>query len=261
MIDVKKLFTDVKAIVKKAGSFLLSESVEIEKHKNANDLLTKNDVETESYILELIKRKYPDVNIISEELNADSSLKGITVVIDPIDGTCNYAAGLDFFGIQVAIFSGNEVVASVIYLPRKKEMFSAFKDEGCYLNNKLIKIDANKSASDSVLILSDFYKDQVVNFNKQYDLVKELHDSFLKTRLFGAACIDFTYLVKNNASTYICNYSNIWDIAPGLFLVKEAGGVYASLVNDEYKFTEPALVVSNNIENLNLVLNAYKKLL
>lgn len=260
MIDLKKLFNDVKVIVKKAGSFLLSECIEIEKHKNANDLLTKNDINTETFILKLLKQKYPDVNIISEELNADSVLKGITVVIDPIDGTCNYASGLDLFGIQVAIFSEKEIVSSVIYLPRKKELFSAFKGEGCYLNNKLIKIDANKSASDSVLILSDFYRNQIVNFDKQYELVKELHDSFLKTRLFGAACIDFTLLVKGNVSTYICNYSNIWDIAPGLFLVKEAGGVYASLVNDEYNFTEPALVVSNNIDNLNLVLNTYKKL-
>ena len=112
MIDIEELFFDLKKIVKKAGSFLLSESIEIEKHKNVNDLLTKNDIETETYILKLLKSKYPDINIISEELNAESTIKDVTVVIDPIDGTCNYAAGLDLFGIQVAIFNEKEVIGN-----------------------------------------------------------------------------------------------------------------------------------------------------
>lgn len=259
MIDRKKLFLDLKKIIKKAGSFLLSQTIEVEKHKTVNDLLTRNDKDTEEFILKLLKAKYPEVNIISEEFNPDATLKGISVVLDPVDGTCNYAAGLDLFGIQAAIFNEKEVIASIIYLPKKKEMYSAYASEGCFLNNKRIEIDREILAKDGILILSDFYKDQVVTFDKQYELVKNLHNCFLKTRLFGASCIDFTSLVKNNAVCYICNYSNIWDIAPGLFLVKEAGGVYASLANEEYSFGEPALVVSNNLENLKLILNSYKK--
>ena len=259
MIDVEKLFLDLKKAVKKAGFFLLSQTIEVENHKNVNDLLTKNDKDTEEYLLKFLKAKYPDVNIISEEFNPDVTLKGVSVVIDPIDGTCNYAAGLDLFGIQVAIFNEDEVVGSIIYLPKKKEMFTAFKNKGCYLNNKRIEVNKEKLASDGILILSDFYKDQVVKFEKQYELVKDLHDLYLKTRLLGAACIDFTSLVKGNALTYICNYSNIWDIAPGLFLAKEAGCVYTSLVNEKYSFGEPALVVSNNLDNLNLVLDTYRR--
>ena len=259
MIDVEKLFLDLKKAVKKAGFFLLSQVVEVENHKNANDLLTKNDMATEEFLLKFLKTKYPEVNVISEEFNPNVPLKGISVVIDPIDGTCNYAAGLDLFGIQVAIFNENEAVGSIIYLPKKKEMFFAFKNKGCFMNNKRIEVDKEKLAKDGILILSDFYKDQIVKFESQYDLVKDLHDLYLKTRLLGAACIDFTSLVKGNAITYICNYSNIWDIAPGLLLAKEAGCVCASLVNEKYNYGESALIVSNNLENLNLVLNTYKR--
>ena len=97
-------------------------------------------------------------------------------------------------------------------------------------------------------------------FDKQFELVKHLQNHFLKTRHFGAACVDFSMLVKGHGLAYITYYHKIWDIAPGLLIATEAGCVVGALDRDTYEYGRPGLVVANNKATLDLILHTFQNI-
>lgn len=250
----------LEKVLREAGEKLLAQKVVVSKHKTKNDLLTENDVAIENFIVDKLKKLDPTAEILSEENYSDGNLTGRCYVIDPIDGTCNFAANLPHFGIQVAYFENGECIASILYFPKTGDVLTAALGEGTHLNGKLIRVDSNADSSDGFLIISDYYDEINIPMHKQFALVQSLQSHFLKTRHFGAACVDFSLLACGNALTYVCYYSKIWDIAPGLLIAKEAGCVYSSLDGSSYKYGNAGLVVANNEHNLNIVLNEFIKL-
>lgn len=250
----------LERILKSAGEKLLKQSVTVNCHKTKNDLLTENDILMDEYIVGEITALDPDASIISEEKHSDGELSERCYVIDPIDGTCNFAAGLPLFGIQVAYFEHGEPVLSVLHYPASGDVLLAKKGEGAYWNGKRIVCNGAVDAGDGILIISDYYDDVPTPMCKQFALVKDLQPHFLKTRHFGAACVDFSMLARGNAVAYISYYSKIWDIAPGYLAAKEAGCVCASVNGDEYRFGSAGLVVANNNENLQLILRHFARL-
>ena len=257
---MKDVIAYCEELIKEAGKKLLKQTVAISKHKTANDLLTENDLLIETFLVESVLKNFPFVNIVSEESNADKPLSGISVVIDPIDGTCNYAVGTERFGIQMAIFEETECVAAYLYFPVQEILISAFKGQGAYLNGEKLTIDKEQASNDGMLLISDYYGNIDIPMDKQFDLVKSLQKTFLKTRHYGAACVDFAEIVRKRAVAYICYYHYIWDIAPGLFIAKECGCVYSFVNGEEYRYGVPGLVVANNQETLDKIVSAYKKL-
>lgn len=255
------LLNYIRFVITAAGHQLLSQPVTVEQHKTKNDLLTQNDLLTETFIINHLKNRYPDIHIVSEEYNPDNHCnEGLTVVIDPIDGTCNYAAGLSLFGIQTAIFDNGVCVGAAIYFPETKDMLVAEKGKGAYFNDTPITVDSTTAAADGILLISDYYDNITIPFEKQFALVKALQKDFLKTRHFGAACVDFSMLAQKHAVAYITYYHKLWDIAPGLLIATEAGCVYGALDCPCYEYGRPGLVVTNNAENLNLILQTYSQL-
>ena len=204
-----------------------------------------------------MKKTHPQLNIVSEEYHPDNDPGGITLVIDPIDGTCNYAVGMDLFGIQLAVFADKVCQGAVLYFPVSGDLITAQLGKGTCFNGKPITVNRQASASDGILLISDYYPDLSVPMDQQFRLVQLLQQQFLKTRHFGAACVDFSMLVKGHALAYITYYHKIWDIAPGLLAASEAGCVYGSLVEDRYTYGNPGLVVANNPQTLQAILDAY----
>jgi myo-inositol-1(or 4)-monophosphatase len=255
-----KITKQMEKIFKKAYKLYMQKSPVVLEHKSKNDLLTQADLNMDTYISKHLKQLYPEFNLLTEELSQNTKLDEYTFVVDPIDGTCNFVNNLKLSGVQGALFYKNKCVLSVIYLPYAKETYYAITNKGAYLNNKKIMIDKTLAHSSGILQLSDFYSNVKILMQKQFQLVELLQNKFLKTRLFGAACIDFTNLAANKAQAYICYYNHIWDIAPGLLLVKEAGGVCQTLENTEYAYKHDNIIIANNKENLNIILEEYKKI-
>ena len=230
------------------------------KHKSPNDLLSDADLKLNEFLVSEIKKKYPNARIIAEESDNEELTNELTFVIDPLDGTCNYSMGIPLCGIQLAVLENKEAILSLIYLPNQDEMYVAKKGEGATLNGNKLVVNKDIKHNDGVLILSDFYKDEKdISLENQYKLVNDLRLDFVKTRLFGAACNDFAYLASSKAQAYICYYRNLWDIIPGLLLVKEAGMVYRRITGEFYEFGNESLVVANNQETLDLIINKAKK--
>lgn len=223
-MDYFKIAKKVEKIFKTAYKKHMSKGVKSYSHIFTNDLITNNDLKMDTYISKKLKKHFPTFNLLTEELSQHTKLKDYTFVVDPIDGTCNFAAGLNLSGVQMALFKEETCVMSFIYLPYSNDIYYSVLNQGAYRNNKRIYIDNKIINARGILQISDFYQVNKINIDKQFQLVKSLQLNFLKTRLFGAACIDFTNLVSNKTQAYICYYHHLWDIAPGLLLIKEAGG-------------------------------------
>ena len=247
----------LQQIVASAGKLLLAQTVTVSSHKTANDLLTENDLITERYLVEQIRAHFPQANIISEETYAQARLQGFSMVIDPIDGTCNYAVGSDRFGIQIAVFEDEQCIAALLHFPTSEETIWATLGGGAWYNGQPITTNPTISSQDGMLLLSDYYPNISIPMDRQFALVQQLQGDFLKTRHLGAACVDFASLVKGQALAYICYYHHIWDIAPGLLIVREAGCCCSFLDGSAYRYGIPGLVVANNQENLNTILDRY----
>ncbi len=254
-----EIIKELKRVLEAAGAFLLQQTVEVSSHKTANDLLTENDLQTEKFLIEEIKKILPDVNIVSEETCANTQLQGLSVVIDPIDGTCNYAVGSNRFGLQIAVFEGKKCVASFLHFPVQKETIYAVAGQGAYIGDRKLTVDPAVAPSDGMLLISDYYSNISISMDTQFEVVKRLQKNFLKTRHLGAACIDFASLVKKEAVAYICYYSYIWDIAPGLLIAREAGAVYSFIDGGAYQYGQPGLVVANNAKTLENIVKTYKE--
>jgi len=235
---------------------------EIIKHKSANDVLSETDLKLNAFFSESILKAYPAAKIIAEESKNEGLTEALTFVVDPLDGTCNYTRGLSLCGIQIAVFENKRCVLSFIGLPHYNQIYYAIDGKGAYLNGERIFVDKTISHGEGILALSDFYTvDDDIAFDKQFELVKKLQPHFLKTRLFGAACIDFSYLATNKAQAYVCYYRYIWDIAPGLLISKEAGAVFKTISGGDYEYEGHSLVVANSVENLALILTAAAEIL
>ena len=202
----------------KASKNLIRDFGELEKLqvsvKGPSDFVSNADTKAEKIIIEELSKAKKNFSIISEEdgskVNQD---KNNIWIIDPIDGTTNFLHGVPHFAISIALKSNNEIVSGLIYDPIKDEMFYAEKNSGAFFNNHRIRV-SNKKEINSCLFATGGKDD-----NKKIDL---------NIRRTGSAALDMAYVASGRYDGYFQKNLNLWDIAAGIILVKEAGGI----VND-----------------------------
>ena len=211
----------------RASKILIRDFGEIEKlqvsKKGPSDFVTNSDLKVEKIIIEELKKARPFYSIISEEngieINKD---KNNTWIIDPIDGTINFLHGVPHFAISIALKSNNEIVSGLIFDPIKNEMFFAEKEGGAFFNNHRIRV-SKKNELDNCLFVTGGKIKQEPN---------------LTYRKSGCAALDMAYVAAGRYDGYFQYDLNLWDIAAGIILVKEAGGI----------LNEINLSINNNIK-------------
>jgi len=198
----------------KASRALIRDFGEIEKLqvsiKGPTDFVSNADLKAEKIIIEELKKARPYYSIISEEDGSESNKdKNNTWIIDPIDGTTNFLHGIPHFAISVALKSENEIVSGLIYDPIKDEMFYGEKDNGAFFNNQRIRVSKKKEVNSCLFATGGKYKNEID----------------LSIRKSGSAALDMAYVAAGRYDGYFQNGLNLWDIAAGIILVKEAGGI------------------------------------
>ena len=223
----------------KASKILIRDFGEIEKLqisvKGPSDFVSSADIKTEKIIInELIKAK-KNYSILSEEggskINKDS--KNVWI-IDPIDGTTNFLHGVPHFAISIALKSDNEIVSGVIYDPIKDEMFYAEKNNGAFFNNQRIKVSKKKDLTSCLFGTGG----------------KEKIETDLITRKSGSAALDMAYVAAGRYDGYFQNNLNLWDIAAGIIIVKEAGGTINEInlsENDNIKIRASSTAINEKM--------------
>lgn len=220
-------------VVKDAAN-LITPSFQVKSKGNNGDLVTNFDLEIENFIIAKLKGKYPNFDIISEEYNSDRKLTDNCFVIDPIDGTINFANNIPIWAIQVAMIRNNEVTASVIYAPKINELYCA-DSFGAYLNNKKINVN-NMDTYNGLYVVDGTNK-----FNVQENLMKVNPH----LRVYYSAAIEYAWVACGKLSGMVFLKDTLWDYIPGEYIVKQAGGV---IYNDKELH-----IATNNKEFLEMI--------
>ena len=183
--------------------------------KGPSDFVTNADTKAEKIIIDELTRSRKNYSILSEESGSKENKDIDNVwIIDPIDGTINFLHGVPHFAISIALKSNNEIVSGLIYDPIKDEMFYAEKNNGAYFNNKRIRVSKRKKIEECL-----FASGEIDNEN-----IKQKTNAKLKTRKSGSAALDMAYVASGRYDGYFQKNLNLWDIAAGIIIVKEAGG-------------------------------------
>ena len=183
--------------------------------KGPSDFVTNADIKAEKIIIDELTKSRKNYSILSEESGSKENKDIDNVwIIDPIDGTINFLHGVPHFAISIALKSNNEIVSGLIYDPIKDEMFYAEKNNGAYFNNKRIRVSKRKKIEDCL-----FASGEIDNEN-----IKQKTNAKLKTRKSGSAALDMAYVASGRYDGYFQKNLNLWDIAAGIIIVKEAGG-------------------------------------
>tara|TARA_B100001093_G_C26832747_1_gene1016885 strand:+ start:1855 stop:2565 length:711 start_codon:yes stop_codon:yes gene_type:complete len=198
----------------KASKILIRDFGEIEKlqvsKKGPSDFVTNSDLKAEKIIIEELKKAKPNYSIISEENGIENNKdKNNTWIIDPIDGTINFLHGIPHFAISIALKSKDEIISGLIFDPIKNEMFFAEKDGGAYFNNHRVRVSKKSELNDCLFVTGG-------KINNELDI------SYRKS---GCAALDLAYVAAGRFDGFFQCDLNLWDIAAGIVLVKEAGGI------------------------------------
>ena len=197
----------------KASKILIRDFGELEKlqvsKKGPKDFVTNADIKAEKIIIEELKKARPNYSIISEESGIEKN-KDVSNswIIDPIDGTINFLHGIPHFAISIALQSKNEIVCGLIFDPIKDEMFYAEKNNGAFFNNQRIRVSKKNNISECLFAVG-----------------KIKDDTDIICRRSGCAALDMAYVASGRYDGYFQRNLNIWDIAAGIVIIKEAGGV------------------------------------
>jgi len=224
----------IEHILKEVSStIIMNQEIENVLTYYSKDIVTKKDVEAERLIIERIKSFRPNDLFISEEENHNDMTNAPTWIIDPIDGTLNFTRGIPQFGIQLALCIEKKPTFSAMYFPLSDTYIYAKKDNGCYINHKQVCFDEAKPLDQSIVTFGDFSRSQPLSRPVQLDLMSKLMDQVMKVRIYGASSTDFSYVVSGKTQAHILFTKRIWELMPGILMIKESGLTIDSISFDE----------------------------
>jgi len=208
-----------------------------------HDLITEGDRLAEQEILAQIREAFPDHGVLSEERPPEPSPSSYRWVIDPLDGTTNYAHGIPFFAVSIALEEDGQPILGVVYDPLREELFSALKGEGAYLNGRPIRVSSVQRVRESLIATGFPYRSELLERHLRY--FKALLPEAQSLRRFGSAALCLAYVACGRLEGYWDLALHRWDLAAGYVLVQEAGGVVSDLSGGELPPDGRQLIATN----------------
>jgi len=187
------------------------------------DVVTEVDIESERYIIDRIRSEYPEHHILSEESGVSAGVGDTpTWIIDPIDGTRNYAIGIPFFCVSIGLAKSGQPQMGVVYDPIHDEMFFASRGNGAYLNGERIFVSDDDCIDDALVSVS--WIRGKVDTGRYVGFMSQVSEETSYYRRFGSAALVLAYVACGKLQGYLQGTLNPWDVAAGILLVEEAGG-------------------------------------
>lgn len=212
-------------------------------HKGRNNLVTDIDLLVEKRIISLLQKEFPSFGILGEETAGVRADEGFVWIIDPLDGTRNYTYGSPFFSIVIALAYNGDVQLGINYDPNRQEMFLAQKGRGASLNGKPITL-SHKSSIEQCLLGFDIGYDDEGSFNT-LKVVHYLWPRMQTVRVLGSAALGLSYAASGRIDLYFHHHLEPWDIAAGLLLIKEAGGIITDRHGNPASLYGDGVIASN----------------
>ncbi len=234
-------------IAREAGQVLKSgfgKNFSVEYKTNVANIVTEYDKKSEKTIIDFIKKEFPTHSAIAEEGGGYDLSSEYLWVIDPLDGTTNFAHGLPIFSVSIGIQKKGEMVYGVIYDVMRDAMYSAEKGSGAFCNGKKLNVSENDDLRKSVLVTGFPY-----NVHENPDFAYERFTAFLRVaravRRLGSAAIDMCYVAEGVFDGFWEVSLNAWDIAAGKLLIEEAGGIVTDFSGTPMNIFDKQILASN----------------
>jgi myo-inositol-1(or 4)-monophosphatase len=226
--------------------------------KGSIDLVTEVDLECERMCRAILAERFPDHDVLGEELSADgtSGLRSAyRWVYDPLDGTTNYAHGLPIYCSSLALEIEGRAAVAAIYDPSRQELFTAEQGQGAFLNGVRLQVSATGRLIDALLVTGFPY-----DVHLQSEDLVGLFGAFLSTaravRRLGSAALDLCYVAAGRFDGFWEQHLKPWDVAAGALIVREAGGTITGMDGGPFSAYVPHVVASNGVvhaETLNVI--------
>ncbi|UYQ92490.1 inositol monophosphatase [Chitinophaga horti] len=244
-----------------AGAKVLKEyfngTFEISSKSTANDLVTEADKKAEAAILAAIREDYPDHYILSEETGEIYSDSTIKWIIDPIDGTVNFAHNIPLCCVSIGVEQDGEMILGAVYNPIINEFFFAQKGFGATLNDQKISVSKKTDMSKACLVTGFPY-----NWEEMPNDPMQVFERFVKqglpVRRLGSAAIDLCWVAAGRFDGFWEHNLNSWDSAAGALIVQEAGGKVTDFEGKPYRSSQRKVLATNghiHAELLNVINN------
>ena len=242
----KDILRQVEHAVRESGGIILdnwsgSKSVE---YKGRVNLVTETDVAVEKDLTARLERILPEAGFLAEETASGGELGESTWIVDPLDGTTNFAHGLPFVAVSVALWRGGEPVLGVVHLPRLEETFTALRGEGARLNGQPIAVSRSRDLQSS-LTATGFPYDIQTRVEEEVQRLKRVLVRIRGIRRMGAAAADLAYTACGRLDAFYEVGLKPWDTAAGWLLVEEAGGRGTTFAEEPFHPYAGSILASN----------------
>ncbi len=211
--------------------------------KGRADIVTDIDVAAEKAVLEILTGAFPDFGILAEESQPVAGASPYRWVVDPLDGTRNYAHSIPHFCTIVALAEGDDIIAGVVYDPVREETFTAARGQGAFLNGDRISVTETTELSRSLLSFDLGYVDEKAGL--AIDMLRSLWPGMYSVRMMGSAGLGVAYAASGRVDLFFHHSLSPWDIAAGLIITREAGGQIVDRQGNEAGLFSPSVICSS----------------
>jgi myo-inositol-1(or 4)-monophosphatase len=244
------MLNEIISISREAGEIIrkgFGTILDIEFKTNVKNLVTQIDKAAEVTIIDFIRKKYPSHSILAEESGEVNNNSEYLWVIDPLDGTTNFAHGLPIFSVSIGLQKHNEIIYGVIYDVMQDVVYSTEKGSGAYANSNKIEVNQNDKLSHSLLV-TGFPYNIADNPEGALDKFTTITRVSRGIRRLGSAAIDLCYVANGVFDGFWEVHLQPWDMCAGILLVEEAGGVVSGFKGEKIDiFTKKILATNGKI--------------
>lgn len=236
-------------LAKEAGQILMDHferRLAVESKSSEIDLVTEADVASEKLIVEAVRERYPGHSILSEEGLGEEQAGEFLWLIDPLDGTTNYAHGYPVFCVSIALQREEETVLGVTYDPVRDELFCAERDQGAYCNGRRLSVSDTDSLRRSLLATGFAYTRASIEDNNVAEFGR-IMPQVQGVRRGGSAALDMAYVAAGRLDGYWEFHLSPWDWAAGDLFVREAGGRTSDVSGQPWRLKSSNMVATNGL--------------
>lgn len=243
------MINDILLIAKEAGQVIkegFGIELNIEFKTNESNLVTQVDKAAEKVITDFIKKKYPAHSILAEESGKLTNSSEYLWVVDPLDGTTNFAHKLPIFSVSIGLQKNGVTIAGAVYDVMQDQMYSAETGSGAFVNGKKISVSSNDILARSVLV-TGFPYNIAENPEGAFEKFVALTKASRGMRRLGSAAIDLCYVARGVFDGFWEVYLQPWDVCAGKLIVEEAGGEVSDFAGSETDIYSQKILVSNKL--------------
>ena len=219
--------------------------------KGEYDLVTEADKASEKLVVDLLKRHFPNHGIVAEEGGGHEALSDFRWYVDPLDGTTNFAHSYPVWNVTLALEQAGELIAGVVFNPNRDELFTAERGAGAFLNGNRIRVSKAARVADSLLCTGFPNHNRAVNPNIHY--FHELAMSAHGVRRSGSAAVDLADVACGRLDGFWEIGLSPWDMAAGILLIEEAGGVCTDMRGGKHHLKSPHVLADNGLIHAALI--------